>query len=65
MKERKLDLGDGEKVTALDVLGLGATLTHHVQNADPDSPGSVFVSSMRSWFHSVWRFPTEESRPVR
>lgn len=57
--ERQLDLGDGRKVTALDVLGLGATLTHHVKDADPGSPGSVFVGSMQAWFDSVWDHLTE------
>ncbi|WP_308122056.1 winged helix-turn-helix domain-containing protein [Streptomyces sp. TRM70350] len=61
VKERQLDLGDGQKVTALDVLGLGATLTHHVKDAAPDSPGSVFVGSMQAWFDSVWDLLTEES----
>ncbi|MFF0202395.1 GntR family transcriptional regulator [Streptomyces sp. NPDC005017] len=57
--ERPLALDDGV-VTALDVLGLGATLTHHVKDEDRDSPGSVFVESMRSWFESVWTFLAEE-----
>jgi DNA-binding transcriptional regulator YhcF (GntR family) len=52
--ERPMALGADEVVEALDVLGLGATLTHHVKDADPNSPGSVFVDSMRSWFDSVW-----------
>ncbi|EPD57164.1 hypothetical protein HMPREF1211_06894 [Streptomyces sp. HGB0020] len=52
--ERQMMLDTGEVVAALDVLGLGATLTHHVQDTDPDSPGSVFVDSMQSWFDSVW-----------
>ncbi|MGW3725860.1 winged helix-turn-helix domain-containing protein [Streptomyces sp. F001] len=53
--ERQLVLDTGEAVTALDVLGLGATLTHHVkEGAHPDSPGSVFVDSMQAWFDSVW-----------
>lgn len=52
--ERPVVLDTLEEIEALDVLGLGATLTHHVADADPDSPGSVFVSSMRSWFESVW-----------
>ncbi|MDH6218519.1 winged helix-turn-helix domain-containing protein [Streptomyces pseudovenezuelae] len=53
--ERPMQLGpDGEVVTALDVLGLGATLTHHVKDHDPESPGSVFVDTMQTWFDSVW-----------
>lgn len=59
--ERPLALDEGV-VTALDVLGLGATLTHHVKDGDPDSPGSVFVDSMQSWFDSVWRLLSEEDR---
>ncbi|MFF5343083.1 winged helix-turn-helix domain-containing protein [Streptomyces althioticus] len=53
--ERPLELGTGEVVTALDVLGLGATLTHHVKA--PDDAGAsatVFVDSMQQWFDSVW-----------
>jgi DNA-binding transcriptional regulator YhcF (GntR family) len=52
--EREVVLDDGDKVTALDVLGYGATLTHHVKDADPTSPGSVFVEGMTTWFESVW-----------
>ncbi|MFI6563011.1 GntR family transcriptional regulator [Streptomyces sp. NPDC050534] len=52
--ERQMSLDSGEVVSALDVLGLGATLTHHVKDADPNSPGSVFVDSMQAWFDSVW-----------
>ncbi|MFE0508640.1 winged helix-turn-helix domain-containing protein [Streptomyces sp. NPDC058964] len=52
--ERPMSLDSGEVVSALDVLGLGATLTHHVKDADPSSPGSVFVDSMQAWFDAVW-----------
>ncbi|MEU3950164.1 winged helix-turn-helix domain-containing protein [Streptomyces sp. NPDC029526] len=54
--ERPIELDGGEVVTALDVLGLGATLTHHVAapNASAASE-SVFVHSMQAWFDSVWR----------
>ncbi|MFF7263394.1 GntR family transcriptional regulator [Streptomyces sp. NPDC008159] len=52
--ERVVDL-DGEWVQALDVLGLGAPLTHHVKDGDPHSPGSMFVESARGWFESVWQ----------
>ncbi|MFF4506511.1 GntR family transcriptional regulator [Streptomyces sp. NPDC001401] len=52
--ERQMELDSGEVVSALDVLGLGTVLTHHVKDADPDSPGSVFVDSMQAWFDSVW-----------
>ena len=53
--ERAVVLDDGNKITALDVLGYGATLTHHVKDADPTSPGSVFVEGMMTWFESVWK----------
>ncbi|WP_406353319.1 GntR family transcriptional regulator [Streptomyces sp. NBC_00658] len=52
--ERNIELDDGEEVLALDVLGLGATLTHYEKTEDPDYTGSVFVSSMQSWFDSIW-----------
>ncbi|MGW0334572.1 winged helix-turn-helix domain-containing protein [Streptomyces sp. NPDC003011] len=55
--ERKIMLGsdeEAEEVMALDVLGLGATLTHHVKDADSNSPGTIFVESMQRWFDSVW-----------
>ncbi|WP_343240164.1 winged helix-turn-helix domain-containing protein [Streptomyces sp. SID12488] len=52
-------------VEALDVLGLGATLTHHVRDGDPKSPGSTFVESMHNWFESVWNLLSEESGAVR
>ncbi|MDQ0991659.1 hypothetical protein [Streptomyces sp. V3I7] len=57
--ERPVILDTGEEVEALDVLGLGATLLHHVADEDPNSPDSVFVSSMRSWFDSVWKLLAE------
>ncbi|MFE3036166.1 GntR family transcriptional regulator [Streptomyces canus] len=52
--ERKIVLDSEEEITAVDVLGLGATLTHHVKDEDPNSPGTVFVDSMQKWFDSVW-----------
>ncbi|OAH13286.1 winged helix-turn-helix domain-containing protein [Streptomyces jeddahensis] len=51
---RPILLDDGTTVDALDVLGLGATLMHHVRDEDADSQGSVFVDSMQTWFDSVW-----------
>ncbi|MFM9444964.1 GntR family transcriptional regulator [Streptomyces acidiscabies] len=53
--ERPIVLDSGDEVEALDVIGLGSTLTHQVQDSDPDSAASVFVESMRTWFESVWR----------
>lgn len=53
--ERPILLNDGTEVDALDVLGLGATLTRHVKDeGDPDSTGSVFMESMQAWFDSCW-----------
>ncbi|MCX5265088.1 winged helix-turn-helix domain-containing protein [Streptomyces sp. NBC_00199] len=57
--ERRIELDSGEEITALDVLGLGATLTHQVKDTDPNSAGSVFVDTWGSWFDSVWRFLAE------
>ncbi|MCF3130562.1 winged helix-turn-helix domain-containing protein [Streptomyces olivochromogenes] len=62
--ERRLMLDGGEEIEAVDVLGLGATLTHHVRDNHPDSPGSVFVDSMTTWFEAVWNRLTEESPGV-
>ncbi|MCX4763125.1 winged helix-turn-helix domain-containing protein [Streptomyces sp. NBC_01275] len=52
--ERDIELESGETIAALDVMGLGATLTHHVRDADPNSVGTVFVDSWQAWFDSVW-----------
>jgi DNA-binding transcriptional regulator YhcF (GntR family) len=52
--ERDLVLYDGREIRALDVIGLGAPLTHHVMDGGPDAPGSVFVTATRSWFESIW-----------
>ena len=52
--ERPILLDSGEVVEALDVLGLGATLTHYVKDDDQGSVGTVFVESWQSWFDSVW-----------
>ncbi|MEU3515433.1 GntR family transcriptional regulator [Streptomyces sp. NPDC006654] len=51
---RTVILEDGTEVEAVDVLGLGAPLTHHVRDADPDSAGSAFVDNATRWFESVW-----------
>ncbi|WP_338697946.1 winged helix-turn-helix domain-containing protein [Streptomyces sp. Q6] len=52
--ERPIVLGDTE-VDALDVLGLGAMLTHYaVDQNNPDSRGSVFMKAWQAWFDSVW-----------
>ncbi|MFI6874597.1 GntR family transcriptional regulator [Streptomyces sp. NPDC050400] len=53
--ERPIVLGDEEAVQSLDVLELGATLTHHIVAPDrPDARGSVFVKSWQTWFESLW-----------
>lgn len=57
--ERQIVLDSGEEVTALDVLGFGATLTHHVKDGHANSPGTVFVESMQKWFDSVWNLLSE------
>ena len=51
---RTVILEDGTEVEAVDVLGLGATLTHHVRDGHPDSAGSAFVDNATRWFESVW-----------
>lgn len=57
--ERPMSLDTGEVIDALDVLGVGASLTHHVKDEDPDSAGSVFVDSLREGFDSVWNLLAE------
>ncbi|WP_369234973.1 GntR family transcriptional regulator [Streptomyces sp. R21] len=52
--ERPIPLEDGTALDVLDVLGLGATLMHYVEDGDPESVGSVFVARSRDWFESVW-----------
>jgi DNA-binding transcriptional regulator YhcF (GntR family) len=65
--KRSIVLENGREISdALDVVGLGAGLTHHVKDTDPYSQGTVFVESMQDWFDSAWEFLTEkpEPRPV-
>lgn len=57
--ERPVVIDGAREIDALDVLGLGATLTHHVKDTDRNSSGSVFVESMESWFKSVWTLLAE------
>ncbi len=52
--ERTIELDDESEIVALDVLGIGATLTHYEKDDDPNSPGTAFVGSMQSWFDSIW-----------
>ncbi|WP_123976011.1 winged helix-turn-helix domain-containing protein [Streptomyces sp. Ag109_O5-1] len=51
---RRVILDDGTEVEAVDVLGFGASLTHHVRDANATSPGSTFVANTTRWFESVW-----------
>jgi DNA-binding GntR family transcriptional regulator len=52
--ERPVVLDTGEEIPALDVMGLGAQLTHFVKDGDPKSQGSAFVESAQRWFDAVW-----------
>ncbi|WP_055526759.1 winged helix-turn-helix domain-containing protein [Streptomyces graminilatus] len=57
---RNIVLDDGREIEgALDVVGLGAGLTHHVKEPDPHAQGTVFVESMQEWFDSVWGLLSE------
>ncbi|ALV34922.1 hypothetical protein [Streptomyces sp. CdTB01] len=51
--ERTIVTENGDVIEALDVLGYGAALTHHLQDSDPTSPGSVFVHDIQKWFDPV------------
>ena len=37
--ERPIFLEQGEEIEAIDVVGIGASLTHYVKDDDPYSPG--------------------------
>ncbi|MBO4259262.1 GntR family transcriptional regulator [Streptomyces griseorubiginosus] len=53
--ERSILLDDETEIQALDVLGLGSTLTRHVNDpGDPNSTGSVFMESWQAWYDSWW-----------
>lgn len=61
VRKRPIVMDDGsEEVEAIDVWGLGATLTHHVKDDNPNSPESVFVNSQQTWFDSAWELLTRE-----
>ncbi|AOR33541.1 GntR family transcriptional regulator [Streptomyces fodineus] len=62
---RPVMLDTGEQVEAVDVLGLGATLTHHVRDGCADSPGSTFVDGMTAWFEAMWELLTDEAESTR
>ncbi|GAB2957006.1 GntR family transcriptional regulator [Streptomyces pseudoechinosporeus] len=57
--ERPIFLGQDKEIEAIDVIGVGASLTHYVKDDDPDSPGTFFVNSMQDWFNSVWNLLSE------
>lgn len=61
---RPVMLDTGEEVEAVDVLGLGATLTHHVRDSRTDSPGATFADSMTKWFQAMWELLTDEAAVV-
>ncbi|MFE8963318.1 GntR family transcriptional regulator [Streptomyces iakyrus] len=52
--KRRIVLEDGQEIEATDVVGLGAQLTHHVQDENPYSTDTVFVTTHQSWFDSAW-----------
>ncbi|AZQ35695.1 MULTISPECIES: GntR family transcriptional regulator [Streptomyces] len=53
--ERSILLDDDTDIDAVDVLGLGSTLTRHVNDeGDPNSTGSVFIESWQDAFDSWW-----------
>ncbi|MFJ6572360.1 winged helix-turn-helix domain-containing protein [Streptomyces sp. NPDC091292] len=58
--ERTIALDGGDRVRALDVIGLGSTLTHYVADDDQDAQGSVFVGSMQAAFNSWWDLLADE-----
>ncbi|UUU23150.1 GntR family transcriptional regulator [Streptomyces sp. DSM 40750] len=52
---RSILLDDDTDIDAWDVLGLGSTLTRHVNDdGDPNSTGSVFIESWQAWFDEWW-----------
>ncbi|MFF3913330.1 winged helix-turn-helix domain-containing protein [Streptomyces sp. NPDC001852] len=61
---RPVMLDPREEVAAVDVLGLGATLTHHVRDGRADSPGTTFVEGMTAWFEAMWELLTDEAGGV-
>jgi len=41
-------------VKTVDPMGKDAVLFHHTADADPDSPGSLYVAETAKWFDNVW-----------
>ncbi|CAM5721998.1 hypothetical protein SALBM311S_01836 [Streptomyces alboniger] len=63
---RKIMLDSDEEVMALDVLGLGATLTHHVKDADRTRPARSSWTAWRSGSNrSGSCCPSSPGRPRR
>ncbi|MEV6942023.1 GntR family transcriptional regulator [Streptomyces sp. NPDC051172] len=53
--ERSILLDDDTEIDAVDVLGLGSTLTRHVNDmGDANATGSVFIESWQTAFDSWW-----------
>ncbi|WP_238431793.1 winged helix-turn-helix domain-containing protein [Streptomyces cavernae] len=57
--EQQMELEDGETVTAVDVIGVGSTLTHSVKSDDPTSQEAVIVDSLQAWFDACWELLAE------
>ncbi|MET7691033.1 GntR family transcriptional regulator [Streptomyces sp. NPDC005483] len=52
---RTILMDDDTEIDAWDVLGLGSTLIHLVdEEGDPNAVGSVFMQSWQEWFDSCW-----------
>jgi hypothetical protein len=48
------DRVNGEKVSIFDPMGKDAVLFNHIDDGDPESIESTFVTQTRQWFDSVW-----------
>ena len=45
---------DGKRVPIFDPMGKDAVLFEYLDDGDPQSMRSLFVSQTRTWFDSVW-----------
>jgi len=52
--EKSIRVPDGSVVPALDVLGLGSTLSYFRRDDDQETRDSRFFASMQEWFESAW-----------
>lgn len=52
--ERTVTVSDGTDIEALDVIGLGSTLSYHRREEDEQSHDSTFFTSMQDWYESTW-----------